>query len=101
MANGFEQNIPGEESIAVLNGAPNEENAMKLIAYYLRPEVQVRLFDLVGNIPVSKKASTALSPEMQKWQPDPENSNDLMIDDKYWADNLEAINRRFKEWLLT
>ncbi|MBP0110882.1 ABC transporter substrate-binding protein [Bradyrhizobium vignae] len=101
LAFSFEQNIIGDGCLAILKGAPNKENAIKLVAYYLRPEVQARLYNLIALTPVSKKAARMLSPEMRKWRPDPNNPNNLFIDNDYWADNYDAVNRRFLEWLLT
>lgn len=101
MACSFEQNILGGVSLAVLKGAPNKENAMKLIAHYLRPEFQAPFFDLVGSTPVSKKASAMLQPATLKWQPDVNNPKSVFLHDKYWAEHYEEVNRRFKEWKLT
>lgn len=101
MAFSFEQNIIGVDCLAILKGAPNKENAMKLIAYYLRPEVQARLCNLVGLTPVSKRAATMLSPEARKWQPHLNNPNNVVINGDYWADHYEAVNHRFLQWLLT
>ncbi|MET4324066.1 ABC transporter substrate-binding protein [Bradyrhizobium sp. RT5a] len=101
LAFSFEQNIVNDDCLAILKGAPNKENAIKLIAYYLRPDVQARLYNLIALTPVSKKAATMLSPEMRKWQPDPNNPNNLFIDNNYWADNYDAVSRRFQEWLMT
>lgn len=101
LAFSFEQNTIGVDCLAVLKGAPDKANAMKLIAYYLRPEVQARFYDVVGLTPVSKKAATMLSPEMRKWQPQLDNPKNIIIDADYWVDHYEAVNHRFLEWLLT
>ncbi|UPJ79332.1 ABC transporter substrate-binding protein [Bradyrhizobium sp. 183] len=101
LAFSFEQNTINSDCLGILKGAPNKENATKLIAYYLRPEVQARLYNLVGLTPGSKKAATMLSGEARKWLPDLNNPANHVIDDDYWADNFEAINLRFQEWLLT
>ncbi|MGY3488000.1 putative spermidine/putrescine transport system substrate-binding protein [Bradyrhizobium sp. USDA 4011] len=101
LAISFEQNINLGDALAILKGAPNKENAMKLLAYYMRPEVQARLFELLGTCPVSKKASTMLSPEIRKWQPDLNNPNNVMVNSTYWAENFESVNRRFQEWRMS
>lgn len=101
LAFSFEQYLTNISCLAILKDAPNKENAIKLIEYYLRPEVQARLYNLLALTPVSKKAATMLSPEMRKWQPDPNNPSNLITDNDYWADNYEAVNRRFQEWLMT
>ncbi|MBP0110878.1 ABC transporter substrate-binding protein [Bradyrhizobium vignae] len=101
LAFSFAQNLIGDGCLAILKGAPNKENAIKLIAYYLRSEVQARLCNLIALTPVSKRAAAMLSPEIRKWQPDPNNPNNLFFDNDYWADNLDAVSRRFQEWLMT
>ncbi|WP_229200218.1 ABC transporter substrate-binding protein [Bradyrhizobium acaciae] len=101
MAFSFEQNLLGTEKIAIPKGAPNAVNAMKFIAYTVRPEVQARLFSVSPTVPNSKKAMSMLSAEVRKWMPDPNNPNNVVLNGAYWEDNLEAVSRRFKEWVLT
>ncbi|MCK1588560.1 ABC transporter substrate-binding protein [Bradyrhizobium sp. 169] len=101
LAFSLDQNLIFTDPLAVLKGAPNKENAMKLITYMLRPEVQVRMDDQLGFLPASKKAVPMLSPEARKWQPDLSNPNSLMISNEYWADNFDSVSSRFQEWLLT
>lgn len=93
-----EQTVSGTDALAILKSAPNKENAMRLVAYFLRPEVQARFHDLTGMISVSKKAVPLASPEARKWQADI-NAKSLVINDGYWADHLDEVNRRFLEWL--
>ena len=99
MAFSFEQNLIYPSDLAVLRNAPNKENGMKLVAYFLRPEVQARVESEAGTIPVSKKASTLLTSEVRKWQPDMTNPNNLVSNSDYWADNFEKVSARFKEWI--
>ncbi|WGR93426.1 ABC transporter substrate-binding protein [Bradyrhizobium sp. ISRA443] len=99
LAFSFEQNLIYRDAMAVLKNAPNKENAMKLVAYFLRPNVQARFYDHAGDVPVSRRARQMLSPETQKWQFDLNNPNNLIVNDDYWADNLDAAERRFKEWI--
>ncbi|WP_128971603.1 ABC transporter substrate-binding protein [Bradyrhizobium tropiciagri] len=100
LAFSFEQNVFATSGYAVVKGAPNKENAMTLIAYMLRPEVQARLEDQAGNTPTSKQATSMLSTEARNWQPDLSNPNSVMINSQYWADNMEGAARRFKEWIM-
>lgn len=99
LAFSFEQNIIFPSDLAVIKGAPNKENAMKLVAYFLRPEVQARVENEAGTIPVSKKAATLLTAEARKWQPDMSSPNNLITNSEYWAENNEAVSIRFKEWI--
>lgn len=73
---------------------------MKYIAYYMRPDVLARLCELSAELPNSKKATSMLSPEAHKWMPDINNPNHLVLSGAYWADNLDSVSRRFKEWVL-
>ncbi|QQO23697.1 ABC transporter substrate-binding protein [Bradyrhizobium diazoefficiens] len=101
LAFSFEQNLFGADSLTISKGTPNKENAMKYIAYYMRPEVLARISELSALVPNSKKALSMLSAETRKWMPDFSNPNNLVLSGEYWADNLETVSRRFKEWVLT
>lgn len=102
LAFSFEQNLLWSDPLTILKGAPNKDNATKLIAYWLRPEVQANLENDLGLIPGSKRALTMVSPEAKKWlPPDLHNPNNLLINMEYWAENLETVAARMKEWLLT
>lgn len=97
----FDQNLLSVEVMAVPKGAPNRENAVKFIAYFLRPEVQARVCDAIGTTPNSKKGISMLPAEARKWVADTSSSNNLFLNGSYWADNLEPVSRRFKEWVLS
>lgn len=101
LAFSFEQNLLSPDPLAVLKGAPNKKNAMKYLAYYMRPDVLVRICDPAGLVPNSKKAMSMLPAEARKWTPDINNPNNLVVSGAYWAENLEAVERRFKEWILS
>lgn len=101
LAFSFKQNLILADTLAVLKGAPNKENALKLIAYMLRPEVQARVEDQLGLVPVSKKAFSMLSAETRKWLPDPSSPNNLVVNDAYWADNYDVVWPRFAEWQMS
>lgn len=101
LAFSFKQNVFYSENLAVLKGAPNKENALKLVAYLLRPQTQTRVVDQLGLVPVSKKAATMLSAEARKWQPDLSNPDSLFVNAAYWAAHFEAVNSHFMEWKQT
>ncbi|WP_234685926.1 ABC transporter substrate-binding protein [Bradyrhizobium monzae] len=99
LAFSFDQNLIITDSLGILKGAPNKENAMKLIAYILRPEVQARLYDLLGLLPASTKAKALMSEAARKWLPDLSNPKNVTISSEYWANNFEKVNPRFLEWI--
>lgn len=101
LAYSFEQNLNGGQCFAILNGAPNPENAMKLIAFYMRADVQARLENINFLLPVSQKARTMLSPEVRRWLPDLNNPNSAYVNDSYWSNNFDLVARRFQEWRIS
>lgn len=101
LAFSFEQNTLALERLAVVKGAPNKENAMKFIAFVMRPEIQARAFDAFPFVPTSKKATASMSQEAVKWLPKKDNPNNLVIDDAYWAEHEEVLSPRFREWIMT
>ncbi|QQO23713.1 ABC transporter substrate-binding protein [Bradyrhizobium diazoefficiens] len=98
LAFSFDQNLLAKETLVIPKGAPNSENAMRYIAYYMRPEVLARVSELTALVPNSRKAMSMLSPEIRKWMPSPENPKHLVLDGAYWSQNLERVAQRFKEW---
>lgn len=100
LAFSFEQNLLGPETLSISKGSPRKETAMKYISYFMRPEVVARLCNASSGLPNSRKAASMLSPETRKWMPDINSPKHLVLDGKYWADNLEEVSRRFKEWVL-
>lgn len=95
----FDQVMLFKAMSMIPKGAPNKDNATKLIGFIMRPEVQARLNNQVVLTPVSKKGQQMLSPDAKKWQPDLSNPNHLVSNEQYWADNYESVNRRFQDWL--
>lgn len=96
----FEQNLNGVEYLAVLKNAPNKENAFKFLSFAMRPEYQASCMEAKGGAPISRKAYSLLKPESLQWLPKLDAPNNAYINDAWWAKNLEALERRFKEWLL-
>ncbi|MDA9489637.1 extracellular solute-binding protein [Bradyrhizobium sp. CCBAU 11361] len=96
-----DQNIVVGYRMTILKGAPNKANALKLVAYFSRPEVQAREHDRTGLLPASKKAFTLLTPEARKWLPDMNNPHNLIVSDEYWANNLETLVERYKLWMMS
>lgn len=101
LAFSFEQNLLGPEKLAIPKGAPNKGNAMKYIAYFFRPEVQLRWASEIAGVPNSKKAFSMVPAETRKWVADLSSPNNLVLSGAYWSDNLEEVSRRFKEWILS
>jgi putative spermidine/putrescine transport system substrate-binding protein len=95
----FGQTLNGLEYLAVLKGAPNKEAAMKFVAFALQPERQAAVMELLGNAPVNKKALPLMSAEARRWLPDMSREENVVLNDMWWADNFDKLNRRFLEWM--
>lgn len=100
LAFSFEQNLLDHEDLVILKGAPNKENAMRLVAYLLRPEVQARMAIAIGGVPISKKAAAMLPDNLRKWQPNLQSPKNLFLSNDYWAANTEKVAARWEEWLV-
>lgn len=96
----FDQNLNGVEYLAVLKNAPNKENAFKFLSFAMRPENQASCMEAKGGAPISRKGYDLLKPESREWLPKLDDKNNAYINDAWWADQLEPLERRFKEWLL-
>src|SRR6185437_7947621 len=97
----FDQTINGLEYFAILKNAPNKANAMAFVAYSLRPDRQAAFMELLGNLPASRKAMPMLKEETRKWMPNMSSPNNAILNDDWWADEFDAVSRRFKEWTLS
>ncbi|WP_284262609.1 ABC transporter substrate-binding protein [Bradyrhizobium iriomotense] len=97
----FDQTLNGVEYLAVLKNAPNRENALKFLSFAMKPEYQASCMEAKGGAPISRKAYPLLSKDSLKWLPNMESKNNAFINDEWWAGNLEPLERRFKEWLLS
>lgn len=96
----FEQFVVNTDTLCVAKGAPNKENAFRLIEYHLRPEVQARFYNQLGLTPVSRKAMSMISPETRKWMPDFSKSH-VVLNSQYWGENYDAGAARLKLWALS
>lgn len=96
----FDQTLNGLEYLAVVKNAPNKVEAMKFVAFAMKPERQAAFMELLGNLPTSKKALSLMSADARKWMPNMESPNNAILNDEFWADKYDSVTRRFKEWVL-
>jgi len=87
----FEQILYGLSYLTVLKGAPNRENAFRLIAYMLQPEVQAATMAGLYNTPVSRGAMNLVPETIKPWLADVTNPNNVRINDAWWADNYDVL----------
>ncbi len=84
-------------------GAKNYDEAIKLIEYTSRPEVQIELTKYISYSPTLPKAFDKLDKSVHSVLPtSPENKDkQFFFNGKWWAENESHVNERWNEWLLT
>lgn len=82
-------------------GAPNADNAQELLAFLLQEEPQIRFTELSDYGPANQAA--AENPAVMENEHRPTNHLDtqIKIDDDWWGENGQEIDRKFQEWLLS
>jgi putative spermidine/putrescine transport system substrate-binding protein len=97
----FKQNLNVPEYLSVLKGAPHKEAAMKFVAFALRPDRNAAFAEAMSYIPSNRKAGAQMSEAARKWLPDMQSPNNATMDDAWWADKFEELQKRFKEWIIS
>lgn len=95
------QTINTLQYYSIVNGTRNREAAMRYVSFSLRPDRQAALTNELSFVPNSKKGLELASPEAQKYMPDLDSPNNIMLNDAWWADNFVDLHRRFIEWTLS
>ena len=86
----------------ILKGAKNYDNAMKLVAYATRAKVQAAFSTATLMGPANLKAFDLIPSERARILPSsPENlPKQFIYNDEWWADNREAVQKRWDQWAL-
>lgn len=84
----------------VPKGSPNKEQAMKLIAFMTSygPQKQFSLESGYGPV----NAQAAANPEVRANPDVPSNhlATRVTMNDQWWSENLDTVQREFQSWLL-
>lgn len=98
----YETPLSSPSLMGIPKGTKNKDAAMKLLAYFFRPDRQLAYVNLIdGYSPVSRKAYAQLSAAKKGKLPDPGNPNGAMIDIDWWGKQYAEVEKRFKLWMLT
>ncbi|KSV75605.1 hypothetical protein N185_17345 [Sinorhizobium sp. GW3] len=90
------------DRVALVKDAPNRENALKLMAYWLNnPKAQARACELLSCTPPSSQAIEMMSPEARAGMP---SSNDIeehiIVPDAVWINaNASRLLERWNAWV--
>ncbi|HEY0296748.1 MAG TPA: ABC transporter substrate-binding protein [Bordetella sp.] len=93
------------QAYSILKGAPNTENAKKLIDYCLSKDVQQRYFERYSAGPVTKTAYKNLSADKRENIPGGDRTARYgFVQDAQWWGNLEnkqAVSAAWSKWVLS
>lgn len=86
----------------ILKGAKNYDNAMKLVDYATRAKAQAAFSTATLMGPANLKAFDLLPKERARILPSsPENlPKQFIYNDEWWADNRDAVQKRWDQWAL-
>ena len=97
----YENNIVTPSFMCVVKGTKTKDAAMKLVNYFLRPDLQAAFCNMMGYTPVKRSAMPLLTAEVRGQQPELDAPGTAVTDVEWWADHASEANKRFKEWLIS
>jgi putative spermidine/putrescine transport system substrate-binding protein len=99
----WNQAIQEADGYAIVNGAPNLENAYKLIDYAMQPKVLAKLAEYTGYAPLSKTAYQYIPANVVAVLPTtPERSQLAVVRDAVrWDANLDQITQGWDNFLVS
>lgn len=97
----YQQTLNSMEYFAVVKGSKNRDAAMRFIAFCLRPDRQAAFADLLSFTPIARKGYQMASAEGKKHMADLTSPNNAIIDDQWWRDNYDALEKRFAEFMIS
>jgi putative spermidine/putrescine transport system substrate-binding protein len=87
--------------LGIPRGSSRKAEAMQLLQYFMKPEIQVALANELPGFGVNSKiAMSMLSPDLKKALPDISNPDTAFANMDWWAGNFETVSKRWNEWML-
>ncbi|MBP1884746.1 ABC transporter substrate-binding protein [Sinorhizobium mexicanum] len=90
------------DRIALLKGAPNRDNALKLVAFWLNsPAAQAKACEALSCTPPSRDAVSLMSAEARRTMPQADDVRDhIIVPDAEWINtNAALLLQRWNEWI--
>jgi putative spermidine/putrescine transport system substrate-binding protein len=87
--------------MGVVKGTRHKAAAMKLVSYFLRPDLQAAFCNIMGYAPVKRAAMKLLTSETMAQQPHLDDPSTCITDVTWWAEHAPEADRRFSEWLIS
>jgi putative spermidine/putrescine transport system substrate-binding protein len=96
----WNQGLLTVDYLAVPKGSRRRENAMKLIAWMMKPERQAEFSRQSFYGPSNEQAMKLLEEETRKKLPTNYLDRLVILDNAWWAENLKRVTDRWNEWRL-
>ena len=94
----WNQNLTAADVLVVPKGAKNREAAMKFLAQATAAEAQAELAVATGYAPINVNSKAGMAAEVVASLPDAHVDSQIDLDMAYWAENREAIAKRWYDW---
>ncbi|MGU7775950.1 ABC transporter substrate-binding protein [Burkholderia sp. MR1-5-21] len=94
----WNQNLTAADMLVVPKGAKHKAEAMKFLAAATSPEAQAKFAAETGYAPINVKSAALMPAAIAKNLPDQHTATQINLDMKYWADNRDAIAKRWYAW---
>jgi putative spermidine/putrescine transport system substrate-binding protein len=100
----YDQQILQFDCWTIIKGTQHKAAAMKLLAYMMRPEVQARFAIEQGGYPPSNPraydAGIITPAALSQMAGTPERrAKSIVMDVRWWSENIEAVEQRFTDFL--
>ncbi|MGG5888340.1 extracellular solute-binding protein [Falsiroseomonas sp. HC035] len=97
----WQQNLTTLDSWVIMRGSPNRARALEFLRFAGQPQVQAGLPPRIPYGMTAQGVEALLpSPLLARLPTAPSHLEDsLRIDDRFWVDNLDRLNRRFEAFL--
>ncbi|MES1926682.1 ABC transporter substrate-binding protein [Salinisphaera sp. T31B1] len=100
VAMSMKQTLNSLEYLAVPRHGRNTEAAMQYVNFCLQPENQAKFCEMVEFSPNAEKALSLVDADARARMPDMNSANAIVIDDEWWGEHFDDLQRRFTEWML-
>ena len=94
----WDQNITAADALVIPKGAKNKAAAMRFLAAASSAEGQAKFATLSGYAPTNLKSGAVMAPDIRATLPDAQDANSVDTNVRYWAENREAIGKRWYAW---
>lgn len=94
----WNQNLTASDMLVIPKGAKNKAAAMKFLASATSAEAQANFAAETGFAPINVKSKPLMSAAAAAELPDQHAQGQINLNMKYWADNRDAIGKRWYAW---